>query len=115
MQVEGTRRYFVIACLVSLVGYLMAPTLALCDDSTPVVLDNLQFTPTSIDTANGAVKVTVNFAASDKVSGINYFEAGFVDPSGVARRSASARLAPADSVASSVVITFPQFSNSGTW
>src|SRR5258706_1714919 len=85
------------------------------DDSTPPELKSLRFTPESIDTSRGNAEVTLSFTASDDASGVNYIEATFLDPSGVFRRSASAKFAPAVAWTNSVKITFPRFSNSGTW
>src|SRR5260370_42661202 len=98
MQVQRPRSGLLrTAFLITLAGTLMLPIQALGDDSTPVVLQSLQFSPTTIDTTSGAAQVTLNFTAKDPVSGINYVEDGFVDPSGVARQSATARFAPARS------------------
>jgi hypothetical protein len=108
-------RRFRFTCLLVLTAGVLAPGPVLADDSTPVVLQSLQFSPTAIDTSTGAAQVTLNFTATDAVSGINYFEAGFVDASGVARQSATARFAPARSASNSLKITFPQFSNAGAW
>jgi len=85
------------------------------DDTTPPELKSLQFTPPTIDTSRGAAEVTLSFTATDDASGVNYFEAAFVDPSGVSYQSASTKFAPTVASTKSVKITFPRFSNSGTW
>jgi hypothetical protein len=94
---------------------MLAAGLANADDRSPLVLKSLQFSPASIDTAGAAAQVSVTFTATDSVAGINYFEAAFRDSGGSARQSASARLAPAASQTNSINVTFPRFSNSGTW
>lgn len=85
------------------------------DDTTPPELKSLQFTPATIDTSTGAAEVTLSFSVTDDASGATYFEASFLDPSGAFRQSASAKFAPTLAATSSVRVTFPQFSNSGTW
>src|SRR5258706_9323948 len=116
MQFQRPRRGLLhTAWLTALAGTLIVPVLALGDDSSPVELQALQFTPSAIDTTTGAAQVTLNFTARDAVSGVNFFEAGFVDASGVARQSASARFARSRSAANSVRITFPKLSTAGTW
>jgi hypothetical protein len=85
------------------------------DDMTPPELKSLRFTPAIVDTSAGTAEVTLNYAVTDDASGVNYFEATFVDASGAFRQSASARFAPALAATNSVKVTFPQFCNSGTW
>jgi hypothetical protein len=85
------------------------------DDTTPPQLKSLQFTPASIDTSTGTAEVTLSYSVSDDASGVTYFEAAFVDASGMGHQSASARFAPTLAATNSVKVTFPRFSNSGTW
>ena len=85
------------------------------DDTTPPELKSLQFSPGTIDTSRGTADVTLSFKTTDDASGVTYFEAAFVDSSGVFNQSASAKFAPSVSSTNSVKITFPRFSNSGTW
>jgi len=85
------------------------------DDKTPPELKSLQFTPASIDTSTGTAEVTLTFSVTDDASGATYFEATFVDASGVARQSASVKFAPAMAATNSIKVAFPRFSNSGAW
>jgi|SRR5579864_196750 len=85
------------------------------DDTTPPELKSLRFTPATIDTSSGTAEVTLSFSVTDDASGANYFEAVFVDPSGVGRQSASAKFTPTLAGTNSVRFTFPKFSSSGTW
>jgi hypothetical protein len=75
----------------------------------------LSFTPAAINTSAGPANVTVNFSLSDTSSGISYFQTAFVDPSGFFFQSASKQFTPSNSITDSVTISFPQFSNPGTW
>src|ERR1700682_1423490 len=85
------------------------------DDTTPPELKSLRFTPASIDTSSSAAGATITFTVTDDASGANYFEASFVDSTGVGRQSASAKFAPTLSATHSVKLAFPRFSISGTW
>jgi hypothetical protein len=84
-------------------------------DTTPPELKSLRFTPATIDTSTGAAEVILSFSVTDDASGATYFEATFVDASGSFRQSATDTFAPALAVTNSVRVTFPRFSNSGTW
>jgi hypothetical protein len=85
------------------------------DDTTPPELKSLRFSPNEIQTGAGSAEVVLSFILTDDASGVNYFEAVFVDPSGVDHRSASLKFNPARSVSDSTKITFPRFSNAGEW
>jgi len=54
---------------------IISPPVTRGDDSSPLVLKSLQLTPAAINTAGQAAQVSLNFTASDTVSGITYFEA----------------------------------------
>src|SRR5437016_5386631 len=82
------------------------------DQRSPILL-SLAFSPQSISTAE-PTRVTISFAATAE-SGIAYFEAVFVDPTGTVRRSASAKFPPAPSVMTSVGVDFYRFENPGVW
>jgi hypothetical protein len=84
-------------------------------DTVSLELRSLRFTPEAIETSRGPAEVTISFAATDDSSELNYFEAVFTDPSGVVRRSASAKLTQNRALEDSVRIAFPRFSNAGTW
>src|SRR5216684_2637461 len=94
---------------------LMAGLAFAGDDTTPPELKSLQFTPVTIDTSRGTAEVTLSFNATDDASGVTYFEATFLEPSGGFHQSASTKFAPTLAATNSVKITFPRFSNSGTW
>ena len=94
---------------------LMAGLAFAGDDTTPPELKSLQFLPATIDTSRGTAEVTLSFSVSDDVSGVTYFEATFLEPSGGFHQSASIKFAPTLAATNSVKITFPRFSNSGTW
>jgi len=85
------------------------------NDTLPPQLKAVGFAPAAIRTITGAAEVVVAFVATDDASGLTYFEAAFVDPSGASRQAASARFAPALSAANTVRIVFPRFANSGAW
>jgi hypothetical protein len=85
------------------------------DDTTPPELKSLRFTPDTIDTSRSVAEVTLSFSVTDDASGATYFEVTFMDPSGGLRRTASTKFAPTLAATNSVKITFPRFSDSGTW
>src|SRR6266478_2134475 len=88
---QGPMRTFLLLTLA-----IVLPGLALADkDTTPPELKMLRFTPAAIDTSNGAAGVTLDFSVTDDASGVTYFEALFLDPSGVGRQSAVIKFAPA--------------------
>ncbi len=119
MRVYPRRRFqgsLGVALLVTLAAGLVSTGSARAgDDTTPPQLKSLSFTPASIDTSTSVAEVTINFTATDDASGVIHFEAGFIDSSGAARHSASARFAPTLSATHSVKVAFPRFSNAGTW
>jgi hypothetical protein len=85
------------------------------EDVTPPVLTALSFAP-SINTATGPVTLTVQFSATDDLSGVRTMQVLFVSPSGHQQQGgASPNSPPAISVSSSADVTFPQFSEAGTW
>jgi Bacterial Ig-like domain len=108
---QGPLRAFLLLTLA-----VVLPGLALAgDDTTPPELKSLRFTPAIVDTSAGTAEVTLSYAVTDDASGVNYFEATFVDASGAFRQSASAKFAPTLAATNSVKVSFPQFCNSGTW
>jgi Bacterial Ig-like domain len=94
---------------------ILAAAMTLTLPAFGLELQSLRFTPTDIDTGPSAAQVAIHFTVADEGSEVTYFEASFVDPSGISRLSASAKLAPSPTVIGSVEIVFPQFTNSGTW
>src|SRR6266404_5096959 len=104
------------AILLTLAAWLIAPGPARAgEDTTPPELRSLSFTPASIDTSTSAGEVTITFTVTDDASGVNYFEATFLDPSGNGRQSASAKFPPTLSATHSVKVIFPHSSSAGTW
>jgi hypothetical protein len=118
MPVPGSRRLdhrWTICGLAVILsaGIVLTGTTLAAVDPAPLELKSLRFSPAAIDTGSNAAVVTINFTVGGGVSGASYFEASFVDPSGVSRQSATARIAPTQSATLS--IKFPQFAGSGTW
>ena len=83
-------------------------------DTTPPKLTDLRFTP-EVNTSVGPAAVTVNYTATDDLSGVVYLELGFGGPSGAPRQNASAKFDPARSVSNSIKVTFPRLSEAGEW
>src|SRR5260370_2775212 len=94
---------------------LMAGLAFGADDTTPPELKSLRITPATIDSSTGVAEVTVSFSVADDRSGVNYFEASFLDASAPLHQSASTKFAPTLAATNSVRITFPRSSRSGTW
>ncbi|MDP8980940.1 MAG: hypothetical protein M3O35_10145 [Acidobacteriota bacterium] len=84
-------------------------------DTVPPALTAFSFTPATIDTTAASTNVTVNFTLTDDFAGANFFQVTFVSPSGDSSQSASKSFTPATSVSDSVTLTFPRFSEAGTW
>lgn len=84
-------------------------------DNTPPKLDAISFAPLMIDTTLGPADVTVKLKATDDLSGVRLFEMSFRSPSGTDARTVRFDLSPGTAVAASKALTFPRFSESGTW
>jgi len=84
-------------------------------DATPPELKSLQFTPVTIDTSAGPAEVTLSFSIADGSSPVTYFEAAFVDSSGTFSQSVTAKFPRTPSATGSAKVTFPRFSNAGSW
>ena len=84
-------------------------------DTTPPTLTAFSLSPASINTTSAAASTTTNFTVTDDLAGANNLMLVLTSPSGNATRSASATLTPALSVTGSASISFPQFSEAGTW
>lgn len=85
------------------------------DDTTPPRLRSLRLAPEEIQTTRGGSEVTLSLTASDDLSGVSYFEATFVDPTGASRQSVSKKFAPDTLISDSLTVRFPRFSASGVW
>ena len=85
-------------------------------DVTPPTLTAFSFTPTTINTATGPANVAVSLSATDDLSGVRTLYALFVSPSGRQSRVTSpAFFPPAANVSATATVSFPQFSETGTW
>ena len=87
------------------------------EDTTPPVLTAFSFSPDTINTAMGVATIIVNFSATDDLSGVNSFQANFTSPSRqqFATTSGVSVIPPAGSASRTANVTFPQFSETGTW
>src|SRR5689334_17567732 len=102
--------------LSTIAAVLIAPGLASAgDDAKPPELKSLQFTPATIDTSAGPAEVTLSFSIADGSSPVTYFEAAFVDSSGTFSQSVTAKFPRTPSATGSAKVTFPRFSNAGSW
>lgn len=88
------------------------------EDTTPPVLVDFSFSPTTVDVATGAVTVTATSRVTDDISGLSDIIVHFESPSGLhsAGTSESTRVSGTayDGVYQSV-ITIQQFAEEGTW
>ena len=84
-------------------------------DNTPPNITAFSFTPATIDTTAASAAVTVNFTLTDDLAGANTFQAVFTSPSGNVTQTASKTFTAALTVTDSGTLTFPQFSEAGTW
>jgi hypothetical protein len=96
-------------------GWLMPSFSNETSDVTPPDLTALSFAPTTINTSGEAANVTVEFTATDDLSGVSSVCVGLLDPSLQGAREQCASFTPGTSVSGSVTISFPQFSPAGTW
>jgi hypothetical protein len=85
-------------------------------DSNPPLLSALDFTPKQINTASGSATVNVTLSATDDLSGLNYFIVYFHSPTGYQNQNSAVWCTPGVlTCTNSVVLTFPQFSETGIW
>jgi hypothetical protein len=84
-------------------------------DSTPPILTAFSFTPTTLDTSAGPAVVTASVAATDDLAGVRAVTVSFASPSGQQIAQSTTLFPPATSVSGTVAVTFPQFSEVGTW
>jgi hypothetical protein len=84
-------------------------------DTTPPNLTSFTVTPAAIDTTATSAAVTVGFVLTDDLSGANSFQILFTSPSGNSTQLGSKTFTPSTSVTDSLMVTFPRFSESGTW
>jgi len=85
-------------------------------DTRSPELTYIRLSPEVIDTSQGEAIVTLEFKATDDLSGVKSAEAAFISPSGVMGPKGSALFSPArKEVTDSVKITFPKSSEAGAW
>jgi hypothetical protein len=105
----------------SLQGGLLqaADIFPLGQDVFPPALLNFDFTPTSICTADSSQNVTLFYQVSDNLSGLRTISTTFRSPSGSETVSFAEDLTPVTGTPNSGTyqksLTFPQFSELGTW
>src|ERR1700682_1502714 len=88
---------------------------ASASDTTPPRLMSFAITPSPVDTSAAPANVSVNFMATDDLSGINVFQVSFVSPAGSSTLHGAVSLTPTTSASGSATVTFPQFSVPGAW
>ena len=98
-----------------LAAALLSGAAAIAADTAPPELKALRLNPPVIDTSTGPAEVTLELTVDDDDSGVSYFEASLVDPTGTFRQSASGWIGKSRTEALSTTIAFPQFSASGAW
>ncbi len=76
----GNPRYYAVADLTAL-SFPTQFTVTGTQDTTPPVLTGLSF-PSTVDVANGPATVTVNYSATDDLSGVRSFQIYFAVPGG---------------------------------
>jgi hypothetical protein len=84
-------------------------------DTTPPTLTSFTLSPATIDTTAASTTLTVGFNLTDDISGATFFQIVLTSPSGNATQMASKTFTPATSVSDSLTVTFPRFSEAGTW
>lgn len=96
-------------------GFPTDLTVTSAADTTAPNITSFSFTPTAIDTTAASANVTVNFTVTDNLAGANFFQVVFVSPSGNMSQNASKSFAAGTTVTDSVTVTFPRFSENGSW
>src|SRR5260370_24863742 len=84
-------------------------------DTVPPSLTRFALSPDAIDTSQEAATVTVEFTATDNLSGVKSVEVVLVSSSGYNRQHGSAVFVPAKEITGSVQLTFPQGSEPAVW
>ena len=87
-------------------------------DVTPLTLSSFSFAPTFIDTSSSPKDVTLTAGFTDDISGVSGVQVRFKSPSGGQTREGVAYQLSSGTALNGVVtgvITFPQFSEAGTW
>src|SRR5262249_25096624 len=95
------------------IGLMLTGSIFAVPDAHSLELKSLAFSPSTIDTSRNGGDVRLDFTL-DAQTPASYIEAVFVDPSGVFRQSASARLGSGPGT-QSVLFKFPRLSTPGAW
>jgi len=90
-------------------------TLKAQGDIVPPQLTALSFAATTLDTSSAPATLTVNFSATDDLSGVTYAAITFASPAGKLEQGGSVNFKPANGIASFLTVTFPRYSPAGTW
>src|SRR5262249_39461404 len=102
--------------VVTFLCIFLSPSSAQIQDTTPPILTAFSFSPTTIDTSSGPARVTVSLSATDDLTGMAFVLVQFASPSGTQVRVADTfTSAPATSFSTTLDVSFPQFSETGTW
>ncbi len=112
---DGLRASF--AALFCLAGLSATPVEADCD-TTAAALTGFTIAPSTINTTSASQTVTCNMTLTDALSGVASATCTFTSPDSAYRQSCTA-VAPTSGTPQngvwSCVITFPRYSQSGTW
>jgi hypothetical protein len=84
-------------------------------DVTPPTLTAFSLSPTSVNTSDALAQVNATFTVTDNNSGVTLIKVYFINPSGTVAISAFGSFPPAATQSGSLVLSFPQYSESGTW
>jgi hypothetical protein len=95
-------------------GFPTSLTVASVHDETAPVLTAFSFAPAAIDVSTSPAVVTVDFSATDDLSGVIGVAMDFRSPSGTLR-SGSASTPAALSTSGSFPVDFPAFDEPGVW
>ena len=94
----------------------LSHSLAQIQDVTPPTLTAFGFAPRTIGTAAGSANITVSVSGTDDLAGVSFVLVHFASPSGTQYQQAIAQpFPPATSFSATINVTFPQFSETGTW
>jgi hypothetical protein len=110
----GNRTDLTTTNLIAL-GFTTSLNVTSAQDITGPKLTGFTFAPISINTSSGSATVNVGFTVTDDLSGASSFQISFLSPSGTVFQGTQTSFQPSLSYTSMVSVTFPQFSESGTW
>jgi hypothetical protein len=85
-------------------------------DTAAPILSALSFSPVLVDTSWAPASVSIAFAGADELSGVKKVMIGFRSPSGQQEAyNGAAALAGTTIFTGTTAVTFPRFSEAGTW